>query len=124
MSRPTALILAALGIGIAASASPAVAGTSQTLTTRDHVVRITERCPEGDVGCTRVSYRGTDRHTGATIRLTGRALTRPCADGVTPCAFLSYEFRNGSVRYTVTAGGVLIVRAGGRVIARERGRWS
>ena len=34
-------------------------------------ITITERCEEGDVGCTNVGYVGVNKKTGDTIRLSG-----------------------------------------------------
>lgn len=46
-----------------------------------------------------------------------------CADGVTPCRFLGYEFRNGVFRYLVfESGGVRVVR-GNKVLVDEPGEW-
>ncbi|MBD1843607.1 hypothetical protein H6F89_09395 [Cyanobacteria bacterium FACHB-63] len=112
----TVLPLAALAIsGQAASAD--------TLLTRDFQIFVNAECAEGNVTCNNVNYVGTNLHTGATLQLKGRTLHTTCADGVTPCRFLGYEFRNGDYSYTVTEAGRLIVRKGERTLLNQAGTW-
>lgn len=112
----TVLPLAAIAIlGQAASAD--------TLVTQDFQVNVESRCAEGNVTCNNVQYFGINRHTGATLRLTGRTVNALCADGVTPCQFLGYQFRNGVFTYTITEEGQLIIRRGGRVLLDQTGTW-
>ena len=66
----------------------------ETLKTKNFIVHITRNCPEGEVVCNNVSYTGTRLRNGESIKLTGRTVYRMCADKVTPCQFLGYEFRN------------------------------
>lgn len=94
------------------------------LATPGYDIQIENHCSEGEVTCDRVSYHGVSRASGRSIRLTGTTRHAPCADGVTPCRFLGYEFRNGGVTYFVTADGTLTVTdANGRVLLHERGSW-
>lgn len=122
--RRTLRTAALVGAALAAATAPAVAAGARTLTTRDFRVTITERCAEGDVACRDVAYRGVNRRTGATIRLRGVHLVRPCADGVTPCSVRGYRFAKGRVVYRVSESGTLLVTRGSRVLARQAGRWS
>ncbi|MCB0882826.1 MAG: nuclear transport factor 2 family protein [Thermoleophilia bacterium] len=124
MPAPLTLRTAVLAAACAAAAAPALAGPSRTLTTRDFRVTVTQRCAEGDIGCRNATYRGTNRRTGATIRLRGAVMVRMCADGVTPCGVLGYRFTRGRFVYRVTEGGTLLVTRGSRVLVRQPGRWS
>jgi hypothetical protein len=55
--------------------------------------------------------------------LQGRTLNSLCADGVTPCRFIGYEFRNGPFRYVVYDSGSLRVTRGDKVLVDEPGEW-
>lgn len=96
---------------------------ADTLTTPSFSINIQSNCPEGSVTCNNVSYTGTNRRTGASIRLRGSTLNRLCADGVTPCQFLGYQFRNGQYRYLVTDDGTLQVYQGEQLLLEEQGTW-
>jgi len=77
------------------------ASRKHILETEHYLVEITVRCPEGDVSCERVGYRGVNKKTGAALELRGETMHSTCADGVTPCRFLGYRFRNGKTHYFV-----------------------
>lgn len=98
-------------------------GPSQVakLETPNYLIRIEVNCPEGEVACDRVTYTGKSKKTGRELTLLGRTVHTLCADGVTPCRFVGYQFRNGTTTYLVTEEGELIVRDGGKVIIDERG---
>ena len=98
-------------------------GPSQVakLETPNYLIRIEVNCPEGEVACDRVTYTGKSKKTGRELTLLGRTVHTLCADGVTPCRFVGYQFRNGTTTYVVTEEGELIVRDGGKVIIDERG---
>ena len=98
-------------------------GFAETLKTKNFIVHITRNCPEGEVLCNNVSYTGTRLKTGASIKLSGRTVYRLCADGVTPCQFLGYEFLNGDYRYLVTEGGTLKVYKQKKLLLEENGSW-
>ena len=93
------------------------------LRTPTYLIRITENCPEGEVGCRDVRYEGRNIKTGSSIALKGQAVTRPCADRVTPCGHEGYRFRSGGVEYRVTQDGLLRVTQGSKVLVEERGQW-
>jgi hypothetical protein len=95
----------------------------KVLDTPSFNISITENCPEGDVNCQDVTYLGRDKKTGNTISLKGVALVRMCADGVTPCQHLGYEFDNGSYKYTITDDGLLTVASGARTLVSQQGQW-
>ncbi|MBJ7311068.1 hypothetical protein ACFOLJ_16910 [Rugamonas sp. CCM 8940] len=116
--RPT-LLSALLGAALLAAA-PARA---ETLETPSYTIVIKSHCVEGSVGCDNVGYTGTSKKSGKAIRLSGKTLHTTCADGVTPCRFIGYEFKNGAVSYTVTDGGDLIVKSGRKVVLQEHGEW-
>ena len=93
------------------------------LRTPTYLVRITENCPEGEVGCRDVGYLGKNLKTGKSIALRGQAVMRPCADRVTPCGHEGYRFTSGQVEYRVMQDGLLLVTQGGKVFLEERGQW-
>jgi len=104
------------------------ASRKHILETEHYLVEITVRCPEGDVSCERVGYRGVNKKTGAALELRGETMHSTCADGVTPCRFLGYRFRNGKTHYFVWEDGdgekgTLEVRTDRQVLLTERGTW-
>jgi len=96
---------------------------SQRLVTESFDITIEVRCQEGVVGCDKVHYTGVHRKTGRSIKLVGQERHTRCADGVTPCRFLGYVFKNGDVSYAVLDDGTLSVKRGERVLVQERGAW-
>ncbi len=98
--------------------------SSATLTTKNYVVTVTPNCQEGNVTCDDVIYVGRSKTTGQTITLEGHTLHRWCADGVTPCQFLGYEFKNGRFIYSVLERGVLKVEKNGHSLINEKGEWN
>ena len=97
---------------------------ADTLKTRSFKVEIKRNCPEGNVSCNNVSYKGTDLRTGKSLRLTGKTMNALCADGVTPCRFLGYQFQNGNYRYIVSEAGTLQVYQGKKPLLQETGTWT
>lgn len=93
------------------------------LETRSYRVVVTEHCAEGESQCRNVSYLGTHKADGASIRLEGEAVVLMCADGVTPCRHIGYRFENGPYVYFVGEEGSLIVTRRGKQILSQRGRW-
>jgi hypothetical protein len=96
---------------------------ADVLTTKQFRIEIQRKCAEGNVTCDRVSYRGEDLKTGKSILLSGKTMHAKCADGVTPCRFLGYEFRNRGYRYIVTEGGRLDIYQGRKLILSQSGAW-
>lgn len=96
---------------------------ADTLTTKQFRIEIQRNCAEGNVTCNRVSYRGKDLKTGKSIRLSGKTMHTKCADGVTPCRFIGYEFRNREYRYIVTEYGNLDIYQGKKLILSQPGTW-
>lgn len=99
------------------------AGFARTLTTPSFVVQIKLNCAEGNVTCDDVTYVGTSKKTGKSIRLRGKTKHSLCADQVTPCRFLAYEFWNGRTSYQVFDDGRLSVRQQEKTLLEEQGRW-
>ena len=98
---------------------------SQQLDTAHYSIQISQQCPEGEVQCQQVIYKGVSKVSGASIELKGQSWHTRCADGVTPCRFLGYEFKNGRLRYLVHESGLLqVIGSRGNVIVEEQGRWS
>lgn len=106
-----------------AALQPKALLATSVLLTRTFKISITRHCQEGSVTCNNVSYLGQNLRTGESIRLSGRTRHTLCADGVTPCRFLGYEFRNRDYRYLVTEEGTLQVFKGDRLLQLERGTW-
>lgn len=93
------------------------------LRTPTYLVRITENCPEGQLGCRDVLYEGRNIRTGSSMALKGQAVMRPCADRVTSCSNKGFRFRRGEVEYRVTHEGRLLVTQGSKVLVDEQGQW-
>jgi hypothetical protein len=111
-------------VPLAALCALATAHAQDTeLRTLSYVVRITENCPEGEVGCRDVSYVGKNVRTGKSIALRGQAVMRLCADRVTPCSHEGYRFTSGQVEYRITSDGRLRVTRGSEVLVDEPGEW-
>ena len=53
----------------------------------------------------------------------GKTLHVTCADGVTPCRFIGYEFRRGAYLYMVWEDGRLEVSRSGTILLTEQGEW-
>lgn len=95
-----------------------------TLTTENYVVTIVVNCSEGNVTCDDVSYKGVSKKSGNSIELKGETWHTTCADGITPCKFLGYRFKNGSFTYLVLESGLLQVsRSESDVLVLENGTW-
>lgn len=98
---------------------------ADTLTTKNYVVTIDRHCDEGHVSCSNVSYLGRSKISGNSIRLKGETLHSLCADGVTPCRFLGYRFKNEDIQYIVFESGLLQVRQGtDKILLEEQGVWT
>lgn len=95
----------------------------QRLRTENFQIVLRSPCIEGAVSCNNVSYEGINVNTGDTIQLTGKIIHNTCADSITPCRFLGYEFINGDYRYFVQNDGLLLVYRGDNLILREEGTW-
>jgi len=96
---------------------------ASTLTTPSFIVEVQEQCKEGEVTCDNVSYTGTSKKTGKSIKLRGKTLHTLCKDGVTPCRFLGYEFKNGGIYYRVMEDGNLLIMQGRKILVDETGKW-
>ncbi|MBK6636402.1 MAG: hypothetical protein IPH08_19015 [Rhodocyclaceae bacterium] len=103
--------------------------TTYVLETENHTVEITPHCAEGFVTCEQVSYKSVNKKTGTALALRdGVTVSTTCADGVTPCRFVGYSFRNGKRVYFVGEdldgeGGTLSISKGNKVLLQERGLW-
>ena len=97
--------------------------SASTLTTPSFIIQIEVNCAEGNVTCDNVTYRGTSRKSGKSITIRGKTKHTMCADGITPCQFQGYEFKNGATYYLVLQDGGLLVMQGKNVLLEERGKW-
>lgn len=103
--------------------SGAVSG--ETLTTENYVIEIERHCQEGEVTCDNVSYVGVSKKSGNRIELKGKTLHSLCADGVTPCRFQGYQFKNGNITYKVLESGLLqVIQNNKDILIEEQGEWS
>ena len=118
--KATHLILSALAaLPIASPANAAV------LVTEQFVIVIVERCPEGDVACNNVSYTGVNRKTGEAISLKGQAWVRMCADTVTPCEHVGWQFKSGEFTYRIhETPPSLEVERGGKTLIEQKAVWT
>ncbi|MGB3511783.1 MAG: hypothetical protein WBA93_21620 [Microcoleaceae cyanobacterium] len=96
---------------------------AETLITKNFKITISSNCQEGEVTCNNIYYQGVNLNTGESIQLVGKTLHATCADGITPCQFIGYEFRNGSYRYIVTEDGFLLVYQARKLLLEESGTW-
>lgn len=97
---------------------------AETLQTTTYEISLTLNCEEGDVSCSDVSYVGKNKKTGDTLRLNGETLHSTCADGITPCRFLGYLFKDKDTTYYVYDNGLLeVVRGKDKVLLSEQGEW-
>jgi hypothetical protein len=114
-----------LGAAALVTASQVSAAVSAVLLTPQFVVVVVERCPEGDVACNDVTYTGVNRNTGESIHLKGQAWVRLCADRVTPCQHIGWQFKNGDLIYRVQeTPAVLQVERRGKTLLEEAGKWA
>jgi len=96
-----------------------------TLTTKNYVVDITHNCEEGVVACDDVTYIGKSKRSGASIELKGQTWHLTCADGISPCRFIGYIFKNGDITYKIYESGTLrVTHEDGRILVDETGEWS
>lgn len=116
------LVIGALATTVILSTT--VNAWAETLSTKSFNVKITRNCPEGNVTCNNVTYVGRNLKTGQSIQLVGKTMNAICADGVTPCRFLGYQFQNKSYRYFVGENGSLQVFQGKKLLLQEQGAWS
>jgi uncharacterized protein (TIGR03066 family) len=93
------------------------------LVTSSFTIQINVYCEEGNVTCNNVEYIGVNKKTGKSIRLVGKTKHTVCADKVTPCRFMGYEFQNGKTYYRVLEDGNLLVVEGNKVLLEQQGEW-
>ena len=119
------LTIAALTALAILTSTPADAQTDNSLIliTPNYRISISSRCEEGVVGCNNVIYNGVNIKTGKSITLKGEDAMHLCADGITPCHHLGYEFHHLGLVYFVSDDGLLTVTHKDKVILSEQGRW-
>jgi len=114
-----------LVVGAVAALPIASTVNAAVLVTEQFVVVIVERCPEGDVACNNVSYTGVNRNTGEVVSLKGQAWVRMCADTVTPCEHVGWQFKNGEYTYRVReTPPSLEVERGGKTLIQQKAVWT
>jgi hypothetical protein len=97
---------------------------AETLITPSYKIVIGS-CPEGYVTCDNIPFEITDLKTGDISSHAGRTLHTLCADGVTPCRFLGYQFSGDTGKFYIYDNGALEIKGkSGQVILFEEGMWS
>ena len=98
--------------------------TAGTLETENYIVKIESACEEGEVSCDKLTYIGTSKKSGKSIKLSGSTWHTKDKDG-NPGRFLGYKFKNGNITYFVTESGELsVVRNRTEVLVEESGTWA
>ncbi|MGK7940545.1 MAG: hypothetical protein AB4062_10435 [Crocosphaera sp.] len=97
--------------------------SQQILRTKNFEITIRSNCVEDSVTCNNVSYEGININTGDSIQLAGKTIHTTCADGITPCRFIGYQFINGEYVYVVQNNGLLLVYKEDQIILEEQGTW-
>ena len=102
-----------------------IAFADELLTTPNYIIRIEVNCAEGYVTCNDVTYVGESRKSHNSITLKGKTMHTSCADGITPCRFVGYYFKNGNITYTISESGELkVIQGKDKVLVKEKGAWS
>jgi hypothetical protein len=120
-----------------------MAASARTLKTANFSVEIIPNCEEGNVVCNDVTYVFTELETTMAITRKGRTVHHLCADRVTPCQFLGYEFLDKRYeepedqpelithtdfaftpyRYFISESGKLEIYRYKQLITSEQGTW-
>lgn len=98
--------------------------STDTLETDNYLVKV-QGCEEFVVSCNDVVYEGLNKNTQESIKIeNGKTLSTTCADGVTPCRFIGYQFLNDGYTYSVYSEGSLVVTdSENNIILEEAGKW-
>jgi hypothetical protein len=98
---------------------------SAEFVTQHYKLIIIANCKEGNVTCDDVDLIAINRESENIIFQTkGRTQHSLCADGVTPCGFIGYEFKIKNVTYFVTSDDTLIITADkSDIVVKEKGVW-
>ncbi len=95
------------------------------LNTPNYRITIDVKCAEGNVTCNNVIYTGINKTTKKAVRLRGTTLHTTCADRITPCQFVGYQFKNKNIIYYVDEDGTLEVIKNNKILLlQETGQWS
>lgn len=95
--------------------------SSQVLETEHFIVTININC-DSEMLCDDVLYIGKSKISDNEIHLKGSTVHTMCSDGVTPCTFKGYLFKNGNIEYFISVFGDLIVTDNkGKTLVEESG---
>lgn len=99
-----------------------------TLVTDAGIVHVDSLCPEGYVECDYVSLKFAGQAGSAKPSLLGSTLYSRCADGISPCRFLGYEFPKAhtTIRIYDQGDSVLIEETqndSGHIISHQSTAW-
>jgi hypothetical protein len=97
---------------------------ARVLDTPNYLILIKVNCSEGSVACYDVIYEGKSKRTNKLIKLQGETIHSLCSDGITPCQFIGYKFRNkGTIYYVNEDGSLRVISARHKVVVNEQGQW-
>ena len=107
-----------------AAASLSLTAQAQTLVTESYEITITPLCEEGVVVCDNVVFHSISNGKGEKLTIGGTTIHSLCADGITPCRFLGYQFTTSTQNYSVfETGEFQISNKEGTVLFKESGKW-
>jgi len=95
---------------------------TQTLDTTHYLVQLSAQCELGLFECDKITYKGTNKKTGASIILNGKIYLKEEQGIDMPKGF---EFVSSKTVYKVTNDGLLQVfnQESGKVLLNEKGTW-
>ena len=71
------------------------------------------------------SYLVINKNSGDVLQLNGRTVYPQCADGLKPCRFIGYEFKNEEDTYFIYEDGTFtITEESDEVVVKEKGEWT
>lgn len=97
---------------------------AQTWVSNRYVIELDRQCLEGDVTCDMYEITLVDRSRGERQVMYGQTLHTVCADGVSPCRFMGYQFAGKDLRYRLYETGTLeVYDRDNKIVRSERGEW-
>ena len=98
--------------------------SAQTLVTDSFKIMIEYDCNEGEVTCDKIHFLINAAGSDEKKSYIGNTLHSICADGITPCTFLGYEFEAHGLKYIIYTSGTLeVINYQGKQTLLETGKW-
>lgn len=88
--------------------------------TSKFILFVSERCAVESTFCKEVDFVLVQKNDCSVLRPKGMAVIRNCADGVTPCQHMGYEFRVGSVRWRLNESDYVWASDGKKEFGEEK----